>query len=454
MYFKDLVRMNIDDIKKRKFRSFLTILSIGIGTMLLVVMFGIGNGVTNTISLQVAKLLDNSNVVTVYPFEKSQDSMKIQIGNEASDVTKPKEKKIDEATISNIKAIDGVKNVTAVINSKITSAKVNNIEVKRGDLIGINPSYEVLSEIDKDVLSKMKAKNRYNKDNTKAIIAGVETKLTSKDEVLVGQKFLDKMGIKNYESVIGKEIELKFEMPVMDEEIIIEPMIYKSKIVGVLNGDYPQGYGKSIILNYEVAAKFQEYISGQKDYIKNKGYSALRINVINVDKVKGVTTELKNMNYEFDSSVEIIDNLKSKTKIINVIFTAGGLVVLFVASFGLINTMSMAVQEKKKSIGIMKAVGASKRNITSIFLIQSSLLGFAGGILGSALGIVTNYIVNSITLSNQLSKGVEDPAKFMIIPLWFIAAAIGFSVVVSIIAGIVPSKKAARLDAVELLSFE
>lgn len=456
MNIKDLIKMSFNDIKNKKLRSFLTILSLSIGTMLVIIMAGIGNGLTIRINTEVKELLGSSKLITVMPYEKTDYNLKVivNIGKESTDVSMPKEKKIDDEVLTKLKGISGVKDIAAVVNSKATFSKIGNKEGKSVDIIGFNPNYAVFNNEDKESLSKIKEKDRYNKATSEAIIAGSEFKWASKEEVIVGQRYLDKMDISDYKSVIGKEIELKFVLPSMEEGM--EPKIasVKGVIVGVLNGDYPQSYGKSILMSSELAAELQSEIYGEGDYLKHQGYSSVIVNAESVDSVKAITSEISSMGYEFKSAVDTIDQLKNKTKVIDFIFVAAGVIVLFVATLSLVNTMTMSVQEKKKSIGIMRAVGASRSNITVVFLMQSAVMGFLGGVLGSIIGVGVAFSVNLVSKYNQIAKGVESPLKLISLPYWFIAAAVVFTVAMAVFAGTMPSRKAAKLDPVELLVCE
>jgi ABC-type antimicrobial peptide transport system permease subunit len=107
MNSKDLIKMSINDIKNKKLRSFLTILSISIGTMLVIIMAGIGNGLTTRIDTEVKEVLGGSNLITVMPYEISDHNLKVivDVGNDATDVSKPKEKKIDDEVLTKLKGI-------------------------------------------------------------------------------------------------------------------------------------------------------------------------------------------------------------------------------------------------------------------------------------------------------------------------------------------------------------
>ena len=127
-----------------------------------------------------------------------------------------------------------------------------------------------------------------------------------------------------------------------------------------------------------------------------------------------------------------------------------GVIVLIVAAIGIINTMIMAVHERTKSIGVMKSLGASSFDILSMFLFQSTIIGFIGSIIGSLISFglfkLISYSVEQILLKQGFSLSLLSN-----IPWWLIVATIAFSVIISLLAGIYPAVKASKLDPIEAL---
>jgi putative ABC transport system permease protein len=132
---------------------------------------------------------------------------------------------------------------------------------------------------------------------------------------------------------------------------------------------------------------------------------------------------------------------------------AVGMIAIFVAALGIINTMVMSILERYSEIGIMKAVGASNRNIKAIFFVESSAIGFAGGIFGLALGWTVSRIINRI-INFYLAKQGLPYIEYFSFPLWLCLGAIAFAVGVSLVSGIYPASRAARVDPVVALRHE
>jgi putative ABC transport system permease protein len=114
----------------------------------------------------------------------------------------------------------------------------------------------------------------------------------------------------------------------------------------------------------------------------------------------------------------------------------------------------MTVYEKTKSIGIMKAQGASRKHINVMFLVQAGVLGLLGGIVGSILAVIASFSLDKFVIAQLKSKGENTIEKLFYTPLWAILMAIGFSILVCLIAGILPARRAAKLNPVDSLRYE
>ena len=126
---------------------------------------------------------------------------------------------------------------------------------------------------------------------------------------------------------------------------------------------------------------------------------------------------------------------------------AVGMIAIVVASLGIINTMVMSILERYSEIGVMKAVGAADQDIQKIFVFESSMIGFMGGIFGLGLGWVVSRIINQVANYFLAQQGVPF-IEYFNFPWWICVGSILFAVIVSLVSGIYPAIRAARVDPV------
>ena len=145
-----------------------------------------------------------------------------------------------------------------------------------------------------------------------------------------------------------------------------------------------------------------------------------------------------------------VEEIKTVFIFMDLFLFAVGMIAIVVASLGIINTMIMSILERYKEIGIMKAVGASNKDVKKIFLFESGVIGFMGGIFGLALGWIVSVIINLVINSIAVRQGVPDMNYFSF-PWWLCLGAVVFSIFISLIAGIYPTLRAAKVDPVVAL---
>jgi putative ABC transport system permease protein len=126
---------------------------------------------------------------------------------------------------------------------------------------------------------------------------------------------------------------------------------------------------------------------------------------------------------------------------------------LTVASIGIVNTLVMAILERRREIGIMKAVGASDADVRGLFFAEAGAMGLLGGAFGVTLGWIIGRVINFGT-NIYLKRQGFSPEDVWSVPLWLIAVALIFAFIVSLLSGLYPASRAARLDPVQALRYE
>lgn len=430
MKLSDKIQMAFTDLMNRKVRTFLTVIAISIGSLLIIMMMGIGDGVTNNIK-DMFENIGDKNVINVYPIDtdkvndaaKNADSSIIQEATD--DKAEDTSKKISKDDISNFKDIDGVDKVKASIEGNATAIKLGDCDYveKKVKVIGISFDFS----------------HNYSDD----IVAGNDLK-NEDDDVLVSESFVKKLGLSDAEDLVGKKITIKTEYPAINGMQVKEPKEVTGTVVGVLN---KKNYSSSVVMSDKKANPIAGYYSNDEDYISNKGYSGVSVYVkdgANIAKIN--STISKDYGYQ-TFYLEMINNVvETLGTVIKSVLSVAGLIVLVVAALGLVNTIGMILQEKRKMIGVMRSIGSSKGNVRIIFLFQSIILGICGAILGIALSALGTFIINEFIIDSSSFKIALTSNNIV-----FSSVA---TILISIVAGLIPASRAAKLNVVEAVAEE
>ena len=164
----------------------------------------------------------------------------------------------------------------------------------------------------------------------------------------------------------------------------------------------------------------------------------------------------KNPPGEHDFTITSSDTLKARVSQITSTFTffLGGIaaISLLVGAIGIANTMFMSVMERTRQIGILKALGAKNKDIRNIFLVESSMIGFVGGLIGVVIGSLFGIGLGIVMSGAQTRMSGASFAP--VITAELIIFAILFSVIIGTLSGYFPARRAAKLDPVEALRYE
>jgi putative ABC transport system permease protein len=182
-------------------------------------------------------------------------------------------------------------------------------------------------------------------------------------------------------------------------------------------------------------------------------YPSLTIRVERASDVPAVQDAVKNMGFSTFSLLDLTRSLRRVFAILDLLLGIFGSLALAVASLGIVNTLVMAILERRREIGVLKALGASDRDVKQLFFAEASVMGLAGGAFGVLLGWGIGRIIQFVTAEYLQRQGI--PAEnIWLVPWWLVLGAMIFSLGVSLAAGIYPASRAARLDPVEALRFE
>jgi putative ABC transport system permease protein len=182
-------------------------------------------------------------------------------------------------------------------------------------------------------------------------------------------------------------------------------------------------------------------------------YLTVTVRVKTPNQVLSVQDAIKKMGFNTFSILDATRSLQRFFTILDLFLGIFGSLALTVASLGIVNTLVMAILERRREIGIMKAIGASDGDVKRLFLAEAGAMGILGGALGVALGWTIGRVIN-IGTNVYLKRQELPPEQIWSVPWWLVVAAIAFALVVSLFSGFYPAARAARLDPVQALRYE
>ena len=410
MRFKDLFLLSTRMFKARPSRTFLTILgmSVGIGAIIFLVSFGYG--LQNTL---LQKITTSDSLLTL---------------DVASDRSKGTQ--LDQAAADNIKKMNGVAQVNVAYELSVRGS----IENLSADLsaMAVEPAYIKLGGL------KASPGKLLSDDEPNGVIISMSTAKIFGDPA----------------SLIGKNINLSFSAPknnkaksmsggenVSTESENTENGISvpndKFKILGVFDSD-----DSLIYVNVKAMGGYQPAV-----------FSQLKVKCQDNKIMPEVQGAITAAGVSVSSISDTVDQANKIFSIIKIILMLFGCIALIVSAIGMFNTMTITLLERTEEIGIMKSIGASDGMISWMFIMESTIMGFLGGLIGIIIGwfegMIFNFLINLIATH----FGGEKVSLFYS-PFWFIAAVIIFSAFVGFLTGIVPARRASKIDPLEALRYK
>lgn len=184
--------------------------------------------------------------------------------------------------------------------------------------------------------------------------------------------------------------------------------------------------------------------------LRGNAYQALIVRVKEPQYTQDVEDAIRGKGLSAFSASDALQGAKRAFIILDIVLSLIGSIALVVSSLGIMNTMVMSILERTREIGIMKAIGGSNGDVRHIFLVEASAIGLCGGVAGIVLGWAVGRAIN-FGANVYIQRQGGTPANLFSLPIWLIAGAIGFSIAVSLAAGLYPAARAARLDPIQAL---
>ncbi len=418
--FGDIVRGALLNLRRRPVRNILTAggVLIGIVTLVAMVSFGVG------VQIEVQRNFETVGLENVFV------SPQFAEGDEFDPFAPPQaEQPITPAVVAQIEAIP---EVTAVTPSLILPQ-------------GIDLTLTLNDEAQPIRVSEG-GESRFSFGDTHETLAG--SRLAdgqSAGIVLVAglaEKFL--AGGETYDDLVGQSVTLTARLPRG------ETADFPTTIVGVRDS-----FGsRTIDLGLTEREAIKAWWFGQPDILQTEGYDMLMVRAVELGAVTAVIEAIEEMDLRTQSLEAILDVANQVLALLQALLGSVGALALLVAALGVANTMMMAIYERTREIGILKALGASRGEIRSMFTVESAMLGLLGGVFGLFFGFLLGRFVDWVAHRYLINEGITGIGPLSVIPWWLAVGAILFAILIGILAGIYPAARAAKLDPVKALRYE
>ena len=396
---KDAFLLVYRNIRERKTRSILTMLGVVVGIAAVIAIMSISYGMEESITEQLSEMAD---LIIVRPGKMSFETGYMELGS------------FTDRDLEDVERIDGVKKAAGMVGG------MQEVEY-RGEKVMVN-------------------------------IAGTEPRDFG---AVFGETIVKHEEGRDLRDNDRKVCEIGYSIAhdYFDYEIGVNDRITingsKFRVVGVLE---EQGGFRSNVDSQMYVTK-----SDALDIFNTKDIATIFVRVKDIGEADEIAAEIEERiddNHKLDdfstamTMGSAVESLEDIFQMLQVFLVAIGSLSLIVASLGIMNTTLMSVMERTHEIGVMKAIGAKNRNILSLFLMEAGVVSGIGGVLGCIVGVIA---------ANVISFGIYtafDVEIAVVMKLQVLLGGVAVAVLVGILSGLYPARKASKLSPVEAVRYE
>ena len=448
----DISRRSARNLRQAKARTLLTALAIGVGAFALTMTLAASNGAQAYVNRLINSNFDPTELLV------AKDETIFGRG----DNSQPQEYDPSFGSVSSASGAPiQVKQVTEEEVNKIL--KYDLVEQVREGII-LNVQY-VTRPGQKKYIANIQD---FNPARNPEALSGSIPRPLNDTAVLLPEAYLSKLGFKDAQSAIGKEVTvairkslssqilesgvaprtLKEAETIADKSTVLVPF----KIAAVLKPEPAQpGTELSLQISTQAAKNLNDIATaGTSQY---RQYTTINVKVKDGQdkaKLQQVQDQLKKDGFSSQSVEETQQFLTQIINVLKAIVAAFGLIAIIASVFGVVNTMYISVLQRTREIGLMKALGMRRRDVSRLFRFEAAWIGFLGGALGSGFAFILGTLLNP-WITKKLDFGTQ---KLLIFKANQIAILIFLLVLVAIFAGLLPARKASKLDPIEALRTE
>jgi putative ABC transport system permease protein len=464
----DLTELALRNLRESSLRNSLTTIGISVGVASLVAMLSLGIGLQK---LATRRLVSSGLFDTVVVMSR-RDLRGFGRDDERNTATAAESRTLDEPARQEIERLPDVleaypdirfiteiryqdKPHLTMVSGIPASAKANDaFSTMQGNFFSSDSAPEV-------ILQKSFAAELLNK--AEAAKPGQEDEIPVAElaKPLLGQELTLRYAQRAAPPADEATSAGKSEGQASDAAYSVISKEQKLKIVGVsdLDPDSMRGAARArVFLPLKLAESLHvmqpsDLRDNMRGFNKQPSYSTISVRVKSPKQIESVEQAIKKLGFNTFSILDATRSLRQFFAVLDLFLGIFGSLALAVASIGIVNTLVMAILERRREIGIMKAIGASDGDVKKLFFAEAGAMGALGGVVGVVLGWLIGHVINLGT-NIYLKRQSLPPESFWSVPWWLVGAAIVFAFVVSLVSGLYPAARAARLDPVQALRYE
>jgi putative ABC transport system permease protein len=438
MKFTDILKLSLNSLTHRGLRSWLTILGIIVGVAAVIAMLSISAGMSQSMQSQMSNF--GTDVLTVsvgrtrafgpesgftgrfQPGEGGGPSS--TQGQTSQTTTTTNTATLTDTDILTISTTEGVESVTGIISDRATAqylAQTVTVTIE-----GVESS-------------------TWNTMTTSKLASGRFLESGETTSVLIGNGVAN--GMFNDNLTVNTQIRIGSKT---------------FTIVGILAESGTGSFGandRTIFMSLQAAREIATNVNTNE-------YSSIQVKAINTNAIDQTITNIKQALYTsrkvtadtadftVTSPTSMLETIQSTMATLTFFLTGIAAISLLVGAIGIANTMFMSVMERTRLIGILKSIGTRNSEIMKMFLTESGIIGFMGGLLGIFLGFIVVGIISSIGFNIMGMGRMGTNTSVAIVTPELIVFALLFSTIIGIISGLIPARSASNLQIVEAMRSE
>lgn len=444
---RDLLRLVVSNLNRMRTRVALTTVGVMVGTAAVVVLISLGVGLQTSTARSFSEFGDLTEI-TVMPGDAFADLP-------GGDTSRGKAKVLDEQAIAEFRKLPHVQAATPRLNLEGMAELKLGRDVTGGNILGIDP----------------KAASAWGwrladgapKVGRGQIVLGPEV-FSSGGPMFMGMSsgavLVDSperaapAATPAPRSLLGRQVSLILTR--YDEDNKEVKRTERLRVAGVFEKSGRET-DFSVYLSQQDVEDYNQWFSGKRRD-KREGFGNVLLKVDDRANVPDVVAALKQAGFLTFSAQDALNAINQAFLVIQLILGGIGAVALVVAAIGIANTMTMAIYERTREIGIMKALGATNRDVLKIFLTEAGTIGFLGGLVGVLVGWAVGMLVDLFVRTQlqspgpTMTEGGGDPV--IVTPLWLMVLALAFATFIGLGSGIYPALRAATLKPLQALRNE